>query len=65
VLLQAAQINCMSLRLKKEHNSAMVERVRLYLTRLDKLMPGSDRVTMMKRYFRETLAALESTALSH
>ncbi len=63
VLLQAAQINCMSLRLKKEHNMAMIERVRLYLARLDKLMPGSDRVTMMKRYFRETLTSLESAAL--
>lgn len=65
VLLQAAQINCMSLRLKKEHNTAMIERVKLYLTRLDKIMPGSDRVTMMKRYFRETLSSLEATAMHH
>jgi tetratricopeptide (TPR) repeat protein len=59
VLLQAAQINCMALRLKKEHNAEMVARVRGYLTRLDKLMPGNDRVNMMKRYFRETLHGLE------
>lgn len=58
VLLQAAQMNCMALRLKKQHNVPMVERVRLYLARLDKLMPGSDRVTQMQRYFRETVAAL-------
>ncbi len=58
VLFQAAQMNCLALRLKKQMNTAMVERVRLYLTRLDKLMPANDRVTQMQRYFRETLAAL-------
>lgn len=65
VLLQAAQINCMALRLKKAHNVNMEERVRLYLNRLDQLMPTNDRVTMMKRYFRETLAAMEATAVAH
>ena len=63
VLLQAAQMNCMSLRLKKEMNRTGVERVRLYLARLDKLMPGSDRVTQMQRYYRETLAALAAATL--
>ncbi len=58
VLLQAAQMHCMALRLKKQANPPMVERVRLYLARLDKLMPGNDRVTQMQRYFRETLATL-------
>ncbi|MFY9510439.1 MAG: response regulator [Rubrivivax sp.] len=58
VLFQAAQMNCLALRLKKQMNSSMVERVRLYLTRLDKLMPNNDRVTQMQRYFRETLATL-------
>ena len=58
VLLQAAQMNCLSLRLKKTLNSTVVERVRLYLTRLEKLMPANDRVTQMQRYFRETVAAL-------
>lgn len=65
VLLQAAQINCMALRLKKELNQGMVERVRLYLTRLETLMPANDRVTMMRRYFRETLSSLESTPAIH
>lgn len=59
VLFQAAQMNCLALRLKKQHNPAIVERVRLYLTRLEKLMPANDRVTQMQRYFRETLAALQ------
>ena len=58
VLLQAAQMNCLSLRLKKELSPAVVDRVRLYLTRLDKLMPANDRVTQMQRYFRETMEAL-------
>jgi DICT domain-containing protein len=43
----------------------MVERVRQYLTRLETLMPGNDRVTMMRRYFRETLAALETSSAAH
>lgn len=64
VLLQAAQINCMALRLKKEHNADMIERVRLYLVRLDKLMPAHDRVIQMKRYFRETVHALEKSPVS-
>lgn len=59
VLLQAAQINCMALRLKKAHNYDMIDRVQLYLTRLEKLMPTSDRVVMMRRYFRETMHELE------
>lgn len=62
VLLQAAQISCMALRLRKVANPAQVERIRLHLTRLDKLMPGNDRVTQMQRYFRETLAALAEPA---
>ncbi|CAH0352621.1 hypothetical protein AQB9606_02730 [Aquabacterium sp. CECT 9606] len=65
VLLQAAQINCMALRLKKEYNQAMVERVRLYLNRLEQLLPANDRVTMMKRYFRETLASMEPASAAH
>jgi tetratricopeptide (TPR) repeat protein len=64
VLLQAAQINCMALRLKKEHNPDMIERVRLYLVRLDKLMPAHDRVIQMKRYFRETVHGLEKAPVS-
>ncbi|RZI82556.1 MAG: response regulator [Rubrivivax sp.] len=65
VLLQAAQINCMALRLNKTLDTRMVERVRSYLNRLDLLMPGNDRVTMMKRYFRETLATMEAAPAAH
>jgi tetratricopeptide (TPR) repeat protein len=60
VLLQAAQMNCMALRLKKQMNHAASERVRAYLIRLDGLLPGSDRVAQMHRYYRETLAMLKS-----
>ncbi len=63
VLLQAAQINCMSLRLKKELNAGTVERVRIYLQRLEKLMPAHDRVNQMRRYFRETVTALQDTSM--
>jgi hypothetical protein len=63
VLLQAAQINCMALRLKKDLNQDMADRVRTYLTRLEKLLPGNDRVTMMRRYFRETVGMLEAPSL--
>jgi tetratricopeptide (TPR) repeat protein len=62
VLLQAAQMNCMSLRLNKQLNAAVVERVRLYLSRLDTLMPASDRVSAMHRYFRDTLGVLAGAA---
>jgi DNA-binding NarL/FixJ family response regulator len=62
VLFQAAQMHCLALRLKKQVNPVAVERVRLYLTRLEKLMPANDRVTQMQRYFRETLAALAELA---
>lgn len=60
VLLQAAQMNCMSLRLKKQLSTAVSERVKAYLTRLDSLMPGNDRVSQMHRYYRETIAALKA-----
>lgn len=62
VLLQAAQMNCMSLRLKRQMSTAVSERVRAYLTRLDTLMPGNDRVAQMHRYYRETLASLKTGA---
>ncbi len=62
VLLQAAQMNCMSLRLKKQLNVGVSQRVRTYLTRLDGLMPGSDRVAQMHRYYRETIASLKAGA---
>lgn len=59
VLLQAAQMNCMALRLQQKPNPLVIDRVRLYLTRLEKLMPGNDRVTQMQRYFRETQDTLK------
>ena len=60
VLLQAAQLNCLSLRLKKQMNFTISERVRSYLTRLEKLLPESDRVAQMKVYFRDTSAMLNN-----
>lgn len=64
VLLQATQINCMALRLKKEYNADMIERVHQYLVRLDQLMPMNDRVGKMRRYFRETKSDLKVAAVS-
>lgn len=60
VLLQAAQIQCMALRLKKTLDAERIDTIRDYLDRLDKLLPGQDRVTMMRRYFRETLGMLQA-----
>lgn len=65
VLLQAAQIQCMALRLKKAHDDQRIETIRDYLDRLDKLLPGHDRVNMMRRYFRETLGTLDGVSLAH
>lgn len=62
VLLEAAQMNCMSLRLGKQLNPVKVDEVRGYLARLDKLLPMNDRVAQMRRYFRDTQAALQAKA---
>jgi hypothetical protein len=43
-------------------NAAASERVRAYLSRLDNLLPNSDRVAQMHRYYRETLAMLKAPA---
>lgn len=59
VLLQAAQIQCMALRLNKSADAARIDTIKDYLDRLDKLLPGHDRVYTMRRYFRETLSTLE------
>ena len=58
VLLQAAQMNCLSLRLTRQRDNDRIERIHLYLGRLEKLMPASDRVIQMRRYFRETIDTL-------
>lgn len=60
VLLQAAQINCLALRLKRVRQPDLVERATHYLGRLEKLLPSNDRVTQMQRYFRETLTLLDA-----
>lgn len=65
VLLQACQINCMALRLKKEADAERIEKIRSYLGELERLLPGHDRVVMMRRYFRETLGSLEAHSLQH
>lgn len=62
VLLQAAQLQCMALRLNKSLDESRIGTIRGYLDRLDKLLPGHDRVTMMRRYFRETLGMLDAPA---
>ncbi len=58
VLLEAAQIGCMSLRLGKKIDAAVVGRVRGHLQRLDTLMADSDRVIRMHRYLRDTVEML-------
>lgn len=58
VLLEATQIACMSLRLNKRLDDGVLMRARSYLTKLEHLLPGSDRVARMQRYLRDTLGAL-------
>lgn len=60
VLLHAAQMNCMSLRMKNQLNATVAERVRSYLAKLDFLLPGNERVTKMRLYYRDTLSKLQS-----
>lgn len=64
VLLQAAQMQCLSLRLKKQLDPIVADRVRLQLARLDGLLPASDRVAQMQRYYRETLASLAEESVA-
>ncbi len=59
VLLQAAQMNCLILRNDGHLDSGRVDRVSGYLQRLEELMPGSDRVAHMRRYYRDTVCELE------
>lgn len=58
-LLQAAQMSCVTLRERRRTDAAFVQRVRGYLARLDRLMPGHERVARMHAYHRETIAELE------
>lgn len=60
VLLECAQMNCLWLRLNKSLDAGRLSRVRGYLTRLDSLLPGHERVAQMRRYLRETLAQLQA-----
>jgi tetratricopeptide (TPR) repeat protein len=58
VLMECAQMNCMVLRLRKQLDAQRVEQVRGYLSRLERLLPGHDRVAQMRKYLRDTLSAL-------
>ncbi len=58
VLLECAQMNCLWLRLNKRLDETRLQQVRDYLARLEKLLPGHERVAQMRRYLRETLAGL-------
>lgn len=64
VLLQAAQIHCMALRLQRDGDAAakalITERVTRYLARLVQLLPGSERVAQMRRYYADTLRDLNA-----
>lgn len=64
VLLQAAQMNCLALRMKKTMNTTISDRVRKYLRRLDTLLPNNDRVAKMNLYYRDTLAQLQQAQAS-
>ena len=55
VLLAAAQINLLWLS-QKGLDLEFVNRIKLYMLKLDTLIPGHERVLKMKHFFRETLA---------
>lgn len=55
VLLAAAQINLLWLS-QKGLNLEFVNRIKSYMTKLDALMPGHERVLKMNHFFRVTLA---------
>lgn len=64
VLLEATQIACMALRLTQQLDDDLLSRAQTYAARLERLLPGSDRVARMQHYLRETVASLESAAVS-
>ena len=64
VLLECAQMKCMWLRRNKCLDEARLAEVRDYLSRLEKLLPGHERVAQMRRYLRETLAMLAREGFS-
>jgi Flp pilus assembly protein TadD len=55
VLLAAAQVHLLWLA-QEGLNTEYVSRVREYLGKLDKLIPGNERVAKMQGFFRDTLA---------
>jgi tetratricopeptide (TPR) repeat protein len=61
VLLAAAQLHLLWMS-QKGLNLAYVERVNNYLSKLDTLMPGNERVSKMYRFLRETLSRVAKKA---
>ena len=55
LLLAAAQVHLLWLA-QEGLNTEYVSRVREYLGKLDKLIPGNERVAKMQGFFRDTLA---------
>ncbi|HEY4542047.1 MAG TPA: tetratricopeptide repeat protein [Noviherbaspirillum sp.] len=64
VLLAAAQLHLLWMS-QKGINMEYVARVNAYLTRLDELVPGSERVAKMHRFLRETLSRASKEQLTH
>lgn len=62
VLLHAAKLLCMAMRLRRQRVRAWLDLARQHLGRLETLAPGDLRVEQARRYFDETLGALGSSA---
>jgi len=59
MLLECAQMNCLWLRRHQTLDTARLDTVRTQLARLEKLLPGHERVARMQRYLRETMDSLQ------
>jgi tetratricopeptide (TPR) repeat protein len=59
MLLECAQMNCLWLRRHQTLDTIRLDTVRAQLGRLERLLPGHERVARMQRYLRETLDSLQ------
>lgn len=58
VLLAASQITLIWLSKQTAFNRGVADKIEAYLSRLDRLLPGSPRIALQHKFFRETVAKL-------
>lgn len=57
MLLEAAQVYLLTLMRQERKDSTMVTQVEGFLQRLEALLPGNDRVSAQRAYFRKVMSS--------